>query len=201
MTISSTGPFVVSPDDIFIKISNNIVPEENLEVEWEIKGNSFEKVRLHSKDIRICLNIVGVYENCLWSKKINSAGFITIKKPSMAGYFVVRILISTLTTNECIGVSNLFKSNSSTIKLIPQSLKAEVSTSLRVNWLADDTHDTDWIGLYNLVHNEVFTKSFKAIQSISVNGKKAVVSLIIYLQIVQQEIICLFTLENLFHSQ
>ena len=31
----------------------------------------------------------------------------------------------------------------------------------------------DWIGLYNIVNNEVFTKSYKPIQSISVNAKKS----------------------------
>lgn len=178
-TIATYGPIVVNPPNSNIELVKTTgIPGEFMKVKWKIPENSFKKYINDGFNPMLCVNVVGSYEDCIWSHAINShIGLKNIRLPTFAGYFVIRIIASVKTwkflpEEVCLAVSPLIKLTDPKFELRVNKT-AVVASPLKVEWnfLKKEFDSTDWIGAFNINSPDVFTRSTEAIQSIKVSSR------------------------------
>jgi phospholipase C len=184
-TISSIGPLIVNPPDVFLTVSNfQAGISEKVFIAWEFSNESLHKFKFGKNGksplgTYLCLNVIGSndLDDCYWSKELTEhKGVQKIKLPSFAGYFVIRIVIQYQTWRvdpelECLAVSQIIKVSNPNFKLTPHRLHSVVGSVTSTNWKVQFASKNDWIGFYSLETSEIFTRSANPIQSFRVKGQ------------------------------
>jgi hypothetical protein len=174
-TIAYSEPIVINPPEnlIFIKTNKSIVNlNEKLAISWYINKDLFILIQnqLKSEKIKInlCLNLLGNYDECLWSKLLTDVnqtneGNLEIQMPDYAGYFVFRIILKSQNNPKTFTLSisdNIIHVTDFKFNFLFLSQTFVTGSSIETEWIVvKESQKGDWIGLYSIENCELFAQS------------------------------------------